>query len=85
MCLGASSQRGKEGLLKAGKADAKDTSVIPMVSVEDVSRKGSTGRTQATAPSKAWPEVEEMSRKAEKMAREVGGNPESLGQGRKVL
>lgn len=27
---------------------------------EDVSGKESTGRTQATAPSKAWPAVEEM-------------------------
>lgn len=59
--------------------------VISMALEEDVSGKESTGRTQATAPSKAWPAVEEMSRKAEKWAEKWEEAQESLGQGRKEL
>lgn len=56
----ASSQRSKEEILKGWKADAKGTSGDLDGLGGDVTRKESTGRTQGTAPSKAWPEVEEI-------------------------
>ena len=73
--------RSKEEIQSVGRQMCRVHLVVSKCLREDVNRKDS-GRTQATATSKAHTEVEELTREAEKQPEKWEEAQESLGQGR---